>query len=68
MSQQKESRAYSLKIGKLAKTIMKINNKSFSTDFEENKKLIKNYLPTISKQMQNKIAGYIIRIKKNEKE
>jgi len=68
MSQQKEPSVYSLKIGKLAKKIMEINNESFSTDFEANKKLIKKYLPTISKQMQNKIAGYLIRLRKNEEE
>ena len=68
MSQQKESGVYSLKVRKLAKTIMEINNEGFSTDFEANKKLIKKYLPTISKQTQNKIAGYIIRFMKSEKE
>jgi ribosomal protein S17E len=68
MSEQKESAGYSLKIGRLAKRIMEIDKKGFSTDFEENKKLIKKFLPTISKQMQNKIAGYIIRFMENEKE
>jgi ribosomal protein S17E len=68
MSEQKEVTGFSLKVGKLAKTIMDIDNECFTTDFEANKKLVKKFLPTISKQIQNKVAGYIVRLSKDEKE
>ncbi len=38
---------------------------AFSGDFEENKKLLKDTMP--SKKVRNKIAGYIARLKKAEK-
>jgi len=37
---------------------------SFSADFEENKKIIGNTMP--SKQLRNKVAGYISRLKKQQ--
>ena len=36
----------------------------FSGDFEENKKILKDTMP--SKKVRNKIAGYIARLKKQE--
>jgi ribosomal protein S17E len=36
----------------------------FTSDFEENKKLLKDTMP--SKKIRNKIAGYIARLKKAE--
>ena len=36
----------------------------FTTDFENNKKLLKNTMP--SKSVRNKIAGYIARLKKEK--
>jgi small subunit ribosomal protein S17e len=38
---------------------------SFGKTFEENKRVLKDTLP--SKKMRNKIAGYIARIKRNTK-
>ena len=37
----------------------------FSTDFEHNKKVLGNNMP--SKKVRNMIAGYISRVKKNTK-
>ena len=37
----------------------------FTKDFEHNKKILGHTLP--SKRMRNRIAGYIARLKKNEK-
>lgn len=37
----------------------------FSTDFEQNKKLLNQYLKT-SKKLRNVIAGYIVKLKKME--
>ncbi len=40
-------------------------NIPFSIDFEKNKKILGNTMP--SKKIRNQIAGYISRIKKQEK-
>lgn len=37
----------------------------FSSDFEENKKILKNDMP--SKKIRNQLAGYLARVKKQEK-
>ncbi len=39
--------------------LIKENKDKFSTDFEENKKAIKEVLDLDSKLMRNRIAGYI---------
>ncbi len=38
----------------------------FTTDFEQNKKVVMDLLDVSSKKMRNVIAGYITRLKKNE--
>ncbi len=67
MTEQIESPVYSLNVRRIAQTILEMNDERFSTDFEKNKKLVKEYLPTVAKQMRNRIAGYIVRLKKVEK-
>jgi ribosomal protein S17E len=41
-----------------------VGNDDFSQDFEVNKKLLKGLMP--SKPIQNKVAGYISRLKKQQ--
>ncbi len=48
-----------------AKNLLKEEN-AFTDSFEHNKRLLANYMP--SKRIRNKIAGYIARLKKKEKE
>jgi len=50
-------------VKRTAKQLLKEENK-FSSNFEENKKIIGKTMP--SKSIRNKIAGYIARLKKQE--
>lgn len=50
-------------VKRTAKNLLKQDNK-FTSGFEQNKKLLKNHMP--SKSLKNKIAGYISRIKRAE--
>jgi len=48
-------------VKRTAKTLLKAENK-FNENFEENKKILKDSMP--SKKIRNQIAGYITRLKK----
>lgn len=50
-------------IKRTADTLIKKGIK-FSTDFEKNKKILGNSMP--SKKIRNQIAGYLSRVKKQE--
>ncbi len=52
-------------VKRTSRQLIENSSETFAKTFEENKKILKNTLP--SKKMRNKIAGYIARIKKNEK-
>jgi len=52
-------------IKRTSRQLIENSDESFGKTFEENKKAIRNTLP--SKKMRNKIAGYIARIKTNRK-
>ena len=52
-------------IKRTARKLVEMSDESFGKTFGENKKALGNILP--SKQMRNKIAGYIARIKRNTK-
>lgn len=52
-------------IKRTARNLLKEEN-VFSDDFEKNKKLLGNTMP--SKRLRNKIAGQITRLKKQEKQ
>jgi ribosomal protein S17E len=58
-------RIKSLLVKRTAKNLLKEENK-FTEDFEKNKVLLGNKLP--SKSLKNKIAGYLSRIKRQERE
>ena len=50
-------------VKRTAKQLLKEENK-FNDNFEENKKILKNSMP--SKKIRNQIAGYITRLKKEK--
>ena len=52
-------------VKRTARNLLKEDN-VFSEDFEKNKKVLGNTMP--SKRLKNKIAGYISRLKKREKQ
>lgn len=52
-------------IKRTARNLLKEENK-FSENFDKNKKLLADTMP--SKRIRNKIAGYIARLKKKEKQ
>jgi small subunit ribosomal protein S17e len=52
-------------IKRTSRQLLESSNESFTKTFEGNKKILNKTLP--SKKVRNKIAGYIARIKKNEK-
>ena len=51
-------------VKRTAKSLLKEENK-FNDNFEENKKILKDSMP--SKKIRNQIAGYIARLKKKDK-
>jgi len=57
-------RIKSLQIKRTAKKLLAKNK--FSSEFEENKKLLSQYIET-SKKTKNSIAGYITRLVKKSK-
>jgi len=58
-------RVKSTLIKRTSRKLIEKSDESFGKTFEENKRTLGSILP--SKQMRNKIAGYIARIKKNRK-
>tara|TARA_Y100000310_G_C20679775_1_gene815210 strand:+ start:1926 stop:2105 length:180 start_codon:yes stop_codon:yes gene_type:complete len=51
-------------VKRTSKNLLKEENK-FNDNFEENKKILKDLMP--SKKIRNQIAGYIARLKKRDK-
>jgi small subunit ribosomal protein S17e len=49
-------------VKRIAKELIETYNGKFTTDFEENKKLVEEYSSVSTKHLRNKIAGYITRI------
>jgi small subunit ribosomal protein S17e len=58
-------RIKSTMVKKAAKQLIVKENITFSEDFERNKKILSNLLP--SKPIRNKVAGYISRLIKMQK-
>lgn len=59
-----------VRIGKVKGVSNELVNKYgdvFTTDFETNKKLVAQYSDITSKRLNNRVAGYITRLKVNEK-
>jgi len=53
-------------IKKAAKELLAVNPNAFTTSFEENKKIVAQFLDVYGKKLRNKIAGYISHLKKIE--
>ena len=50
-----------------SKELLKAHGDKFSADFEHNKKVTGQYVKVASKKLRNIIAGYMTRLKKQEK-
>ena len=48
-------------VKRLAKELIETHKGVFTTDFEENKKLVQEYSTVSTKHLRNKIAGYKVR-------
>ena len=53
-------------VKRLARELVETHNGVFTTDFEENKKLVSEYSIVSTKHLRNKIAGYVTRLVKLE--
>ena len=53
-------------IKRTGERLMKEKDLEFSEDFEKNKKILGEEMP--SKKVRNQIAGYVARVKKKERE
>ncbi|AMK15698.1 30S ribosomal protein S17e [Methanobrevibacter olleyae] len=49
-------------VKRISKELIETNAGKFTTDFEENKKLVAEYSTVSTKHLRNKIAGYITRL------
>lgn len=52
-------------IKRLAKDLVEADPERFSEDFDENKEELKETEEFESKKLRNRVAGYIVRVKKN---
>lgn len=53
-------------IKRQTKELLKKHGKHFTTNFEDNKKMVNKYAVTQCKKLRNVIAGYMTRLKKVE--
>lgn len=53
-------------VKRTAKELIENYEGKFSTDFDENKKLVEEYSTVSTKHLRNKIAGYITRLVRQE--
>ena len=49
-------------VKRLARELIDTHKGVFTTDFEENKKLVQEYSTVSTKHLRNKIAGYVTRL------
>lgn len=55
-----------VQIKNISKELINTYPDVFSTDFDENKKLLDKYLEVDSKHLRNRISGYIVNLLKNK--
>jgi len=55
-------------IKRKSEEIFKKNNAKFTSDFNKNKKILSELVDISSKQLRNKIAGYIVHLVKLSKD
>ncbi len=53
-------------VKRTAKELIETYENTFTTDFDENKKLVEEYSTVSTKHLRNKIAGYITRLIRQE--
>lgn len=53
-------------VKRLARELVETHKGAFTTDFDENKKLVMEHSTVSTKHLRNKIAGYITRIIKQQ--
>lgn len=49
-------------VKRLAKELVETHKDQFTTDFDENKKLVMEFTTVSTKHLRNKIAGYVTRL------
>lgn len=49
-------------VKRIAKEMIETHEHKFTTDFEDNKKLVEDLSTVSSKHLRNKIAGYVTRL------
>ena len=53
-------------VKRTSKELIETYEGTFTTDFEENKKLVEEYTSVSTKHLRNKIAGYVTRLVRNQ--
>jgi small subunit ribosomal protein S17e len=53
-------------VKRLSKELIENHQGKFTTDFDENKKLVEEFSTVSTKHLRNKIAGYVTRLVRNE--
>lgn len=49
-------------VKRISKELIETHTNTFTTDFDENKKLVAEYSTVSTKHLRNKIAGYVTRL------
>jgi len=53
-------------VKRTSKELIETYEGTFTTDFDENKKLVEQFTTVSTKHLRNKIAGYVTRLVRNE--
>lgn len=53
-------------VKRLSRELIETHQGKFTTDFDENKKLVEEFSTVSTKHLRNKIAGYVTRLVRNE--
>jgi small subunit ribosomal protein S17e len=53
-------------VKRMSRELIETHEGKFTTDFDENKKLVEEYSTVSTKHLRNKIAGYVTRLVRNE--
>jgi small subunit ribosomal protein S17e len=53
-------------VKRTSKELIETYEGKFTTDFEENKKLVEEFTTVSTKHLRNKIAGYVTRLIRNQ--
>ncbi|GAB6054891.1 30S ribosomal protein S17e [Methanobacterium alkalithermotolerans] len=52
-------------VKRISRELIETHRGKFTTDFDENKKLVEQYSTVSTKHLRNKIAGYVTRLIRN---